>query len=69
MGQGGITEDELGYKYDKEIENPRWYFSGSSGDSIGFRIVRPVVVPAKEVQERHWAVGIEKWLKTIKRIR
>lgn len=52
------SDDEALRSYDPNTPKSPWWFANDDALDIGFRILRPYVVPQREVQETYWQADV-----------
>ncbi|MCA9239319.1 MAG: SUMF1/EgtB/PvdO family nonheme iron enzyme [Planctomycetales bacterium] len=54
------SDDAQWQAYDPNVPKSPWWFAGDESQDVGFRIVRPFSVPARERREDYWRSGLQK---------
>lgn len=61
------SDDDLWRSYDPNTPQSPWWFASDEGQTVGFRIVRPLNPPPKEEWAKYWDADVEQLQKDVDR--
>lgn len=54
------SDDDVWREYDPNVPKSPWWFAYDDAQDIGFRIIRPYVVPEREQRNRYWDADVKR---------